>query len=203
MTETSPANGCTLADAILRMQVEPHLQIHAASYEAYRAAGEADEKFMARRLALLWRGLVEHAGSVGGLVFTGFITGGSREKSIPKAFIRNATPDFDRNTLGFHGAVYAGVRVFLAADALPATGVHRLEQAVRLPLQRRGPKPLKTEVAAQRMVADIRAGKTTLADLQAMKQDSRATLYDVKSRDTIRKALDLAAEIVVAPDFDK
>jgi len=44
------------------------------------------------------------------------------------------------------------------------------------------------------MASDVRAGKCTLEDLKALKHESLAASYGVKSRSTAVKALQLAAD---------
>jgi len=82
-------------------------------------------------------------------------------------------------------------------------GTQLQTEVAPLPKKKRGPKPTVMETAAQRMVADIRGGEVTLCDLKTMKQESLAQEYGVKSRDTARKALARAAEIVAISNPDK
>ena len=58
---------------------------------------------------------------------------------------------------------------------------------------KRGPKSGLTEKAALKILNDLGAGAETLASLHARKQEDLAERYGVKSRDTLKKALSIAA----------
>jgi hypothetical protein len=91
------------------------------------------------------------------------------------------------------------------APAKPHTpqAVMAAKNLVSHPQKRRGPPRTERNRAATMMVNDIRAGKRTLDELHGMKQDTLAYDYGLKSRDTARKALADAVNIVAISSCDK
>ncbi len=113
---------------------------------------------------------------------------------IPRSCIALPTPG--EHTAPLHDCPTPALHAQDDCTPTAQSGKRMKKKPTRPPEKKRGRRPIVTPVATQRMVDDIRAGKHTLHELGAMKQKVLAATYDVKSRDTVLRALAGAAKIV-------